>query len=48
MTLQTPKIPKPDRAEQFLRCLGNGSGSPEQAYLDDTPEEKGDEDGLED
>jgi hypothetical protein len=40
MTTQTPKL---DRAEQFLKCLGNGSGSPEQAYLDATPEEEGEE-----
>ena len=24
------------RAKEFLSCLGNGSGSPEQAYADDT------------
>jgi len=27
------------RAEEFMKCLGNGSGSEEQAYADDTPVE---------
>lgn len=25
------------RAEEFLKCLGRGKGSEEQAYADDTP-----------
>ena len=32
-----------DRAEEFLKCLGNGSGSEDQAYKDDTPEEEDEE-----
>jgi hypothetical protein len=28
------------RAEEFVKCLGNGSGSEEQAYKDDTSEQE--------
>lgn len=28
-----------ERARIFVSCLGNGSGSEEQAYADDTPDE---------
>jgi hypothetical protein len=32
-----------ERSEEFLKCLGNGSGSEDQAYKDDTPEEEDEE-----
>ncbi len=32
------------RAKEFLSCLGNGSGSEQQAYLDDTPDEDDEDD----
>lgn len=28
------------RTKEFLDCIGNGSGSEEQAYEDDTPEDE--------
>jgi hypothetical protein len=35
-----------DRLREFLKCLGNGSGSEEQAYKDDTWEEEDEDERL--